>query len=199
MAGEGWAGQEATVRAPRPDVFALKDSGLQAFLYAEVGTEPNGSTLTMLSVLARLGNDPWAQAANWASMPRTAAIDDLSKSIAQMPLAPAALVSSHDIAARLVEFLPGTSRTVIAAQSDSAAAAMPNAQSVLIICCGIAAWAGLTLMMTIKPATVVRPPGPPMATARSIATVAAPPAGHAAAGASVAPPLLGTGQGTQGR
>ena len=34
------------------DAFALKNSGLNAFLFAEVGTELNGSPLTILSVLA---------------------------------------------------------------------------------------------------------------------------------------------------
>ena len=41
------------------DVFVFKNSGLNAFLFAEVGTELNGSPLTILSVLARLGQDPW--------------------------------------------------------------------------------------------------------------------------------------------
>jgi hypothetical protein len=45
------------------DVFAMKNSGLEPFLYAEVGTELNGSTLTVLSVFARLGEDPWGEAA----------------------------------------------------------------------------------------------------------------------------------------
>ncbi len=37
-----------------PDTFALKNSGLNEFLFAEIGTELNGSPLTILSVLARL-------------------------------------------------------------------------------------------------------------------------------------------------
>ena len=52
------------------DVFALEKSGLNTFLFAEVGTETNGSVLTVLSVLARLGRDPWEQAARWASLPK---------------------------------------------------------------------------------------------------------------------------------
>jgi hypothetical protein len=35
----------------------MKNSGLEAFLYAEVATELNGSTLTVLSVFARLGEE----------------------------------------------------------------------------------------------------------------------------------------------
>ena len=40
------------------DVFALNNSGLEPFLFAEVGDELNGLGLTVLSVLARLGHDP---------------------------------------------------------------------------------------------------------------------------------------------
>lgn len=51
------------MQTTRSDVFALKKSGLEAFLYADVGIEANGSMLTILSLLARLGKDPWTEAA----------------------------------------------------------------------------------------------------------------------------------------
>ncbi len=92
--------------ATRPNVFALKESGLDAFLYADVGAEANGSRLTILSVLARLGKDPWAEAARWAALPKAAVIDSLAQSIAQMPLVPSALAGARDSAARLVQLLP---------------------------------------------------------------------------------------------
>lgn len=37
------------------NAFALKESGLNDFLFAEVGTELNGSPLTILSILAKIG------------------------------------------------------------------------------------------------------------------------------------------------
>ena len=49
------------------DVFALESSNLNAFLFAEIGGELNGSTLTVLSALARLDGDPWAEATHWAN------------------------------------------------------------------------------------------------------------------------------------
>jgi hypothetical protein len=55
----------------RPDHVALQNSDLNPFLYADVGTELNGSTLTMLSVLARLGKDPWVEAARCAALLQT--------------------------------------------------------------------------------------------------------------------------------
>jgi hypothetical protein len=91
---------------PRSDAFALTKSGLNPFLFAEVGTELNGSTLTILSVLARLGQDPWAEAARWAKLPRAAIIDCLAQSISQMPLCPQALTDARLTASRLILLLP---------------------------------------------------------------------------------------------
>ena len=63
------------------NAFALKNSGLNDFLFAEVGSEVNGSRLTILSMLARLGKDPWAEAARLARLPKSSIIDDLANSI----------------------------------------------------------------------------------------------------------------------
>ena len=41
-----------------PDAFALRRSGLDEFLCAIVGTEPNGMALSLMSVFARLDNYP---------------------------------------------------------------------------------------------------------------------------------------------
>lgn len=91
---------------PQHDAFALQNSGLNAFLFAEVGMEQNGSTLTMLSTLARLGKDPWAQAAEWARMPKAAMVECLAGSIMQMPLCPRALDEARATASRLAMLLP---------------------------------------------------------------------------------------------
>jgi hypothetical protein len=88
------------------DAFALKNSDLNAFLFADVGTELNGSALTILSVLARLGLDPWSEAARWAKMPKAAAIDCLAQSIEKMPLSPQALAETFATASSLVKLLP---------------------------------------------------------------------------------------------
>jgi hypothetical protein len=94
------------------DAFAFKASGLNAFLFAEVGIEQNGSTLTVLSTLARLGNDPWALAAEWAKMPNAASVDCLTKSILRMPLSGPAYVEARATATRLVLLLPRQSGQV---------------------------------------------------------------------------------------
>jgi hypothetical protein len=94
------------------DAFALKNSGLNEFLFAEVGTEANGSPLTILSVLARLGRDPWAEAAGWTKLPTASIIDRLADCISQMPLRPPALAEARTTAARLILLLPARAQPV---------------------------------------------------------------------------------------
>lgn len=106
----------------RTDVFALKDDGLNSFLFAEVGVQSNGSTLTVLSVLARLGEDPWGQAAEWVSLPRPDIIDRLARSIEQMPLPPRALRDARQTATRLSKLLP---TQVIKPNQSNAATPIP--------------------------------------------------------------------------
>ena len=95
----------------KPDASVLKNSDLNPFLFAEVGVELNGSTLTMLSTLARLGEDPWQEAALWARQPKSDVIDLLTARIVNMPLTSQALQDARSTASRLVLLLPMQSRT----------------------------------------------------------------------------------------
>lgn len=91
---------------PTSDAFALRRSGLDEFLCAVVGTEPNGMALSLMSVFARLGNDPWREAGRLVELPRTEAIDSLARTIAAMPASVWTLPDATTIATRLVAFLP---------------------------------------------------------------------------------------------
>jgi len=95
-----------------PDIFLLKKTGLDPFLLAEIGVQENGSPLTMLSVLARLGHDPWAEAARWARLPHAAATRNLADLIRQMPLRAQALDDAPRIAAQLSQLLPGRATAI---------------------------------------------------------------------------------------
>lgn len=88
------------------DVFALRDAGLNPFLFSDVGTESNGTGLTILSLLARLGKDPWDEAAAWSRKPKEAAIASLTDSILKMPPNQQAFTDAHQTASRLVALLP---------------------------------------------------------------------------------------------
>jgi hypothetical protein len=75
-------------------------------LFADVGVESNGMTLSVLSALARLGHDPWQQAGQLAVLPKAAAVDTLAKIIAAVPSSPWPPQDANAIAARLVTLLP---------------------------------------------------------------------------------------------
>ena len=62
---------------PSTDAFALRRSGLNEFLFAAIGTEGNGMRLSVLSVFARLGHDPWKEAGRLAGLPKLEAAESL--------------------------------------------------------------------------------------------------------------------------
>ena len=127
------------MQATHPSAFALKNSGLDAFLYADVGAELNGSMLTILSMIARLGRDPWAEAARWAALPRAGVIDSLAQSIAQMPLVPSALAETRVTAARLAQLLPATAQGPSRGGAAKAKApSVPDWLPVTILYCAMA-------------------------------------------------------------
>ena len=48
------------------------------FLRASVGVQPNGMELSVLSLLARMGKDPWAEAVRLRTLRREAAVDAIA-------------------------------------------------------------------------------------------------------------------------
>ena len=74
------------------NVFSLQYSSLNGFLFADVGVEANGMTLSVLSALARRGMDPWQEAERLAKLPRTDAVDGLAQIIATTPASPSFLL-----------------------------------------------------------------------------------------------------------
>jgi hypothetical protein len=135
------------------DLFALKNSGLEPFLFAVVGDEQNGASLTVLSLLARLGFDPWVEAARWVTLPRNAAIACLAGSIARMPLPPNALAEAQAIATRLVLLLPannsipGRAARIVPPQLVS----MPKWLPMTILYCALAIGMGLSVILAPRP------------------------------------------------
>ena len=89
-----------------PARFSLLHSDLNDFLFASVGEEQNGVTLSVVSALTRLGLDPWEQAARLTPLPKARAAEALATLIARLPIR--RTLSSDDLAIsqRLVELLP---------------------------------------------------------------------------------------------
>jgi hypothetical protein len=87
-------------------VTTLQRSDLNQFLFADIGTEANGSTLSVLSVFARRGSDPWTEAGRLAGLSKAEATDSLARMIANMPNSLWPLPDAVAIAARLIGMLP---------------------------------------------------------------------------------------------
>jgi hypothetical protein len=91
----------------RPE-FTLHHSEFGEFLSAPIWDERNGNPLSVLSALARLDIDPWAEAARLADLPKEAAASALAAIISRLPENHRGLSDSDTatIAARLVRRLP---------------------------------------------------------------------------------------------
>jgi hypothetical protein len=87
------------------------------FLYAAVREDPDGTPLTVLSVLARLDIDPWEEAARLAQLPGEAAARALAGLISAGSKGSATPPDNGTIAARLITLLPRRSERGIAAQT----------------------------------------------------------------------------------
>ena len=86
--------------------FSLLHSDLNNFLFASVGEEQNGVTLSVVSGLTRLGLDPWEEAARLTPLPKARAAEALATSIARLPIRRTQSLDDLAISRRLVELLP---------------------------------------------------------------------------------------------
>ena len=76
------------------------------FLFAPIGEDKNGMSLSVLSALARLDIDPWQEAAKLAGLPGETATQRLASLIVELPDEPAAHPDPATIATRLIALLP---------------------------------------------------------------------------------------------
>ena len=91
--------------ALRPE-YSLVHSEFNDFLFALVGQEKSGMQLTVLSALARLGFDPWREAARLSELTKEAATSALAAVISELPEGDWKGLNSRSIAVRLVDRLP---------------------------------------------------------------------------------------------
>jgi hypothetical protein len=131
--------------------FSLINSEFNDFLFAPIGDEGNGMTLSVISALTRLDIDPWREAARLADLSKEKAAQAVVAIISRFPGGRWAPADMRDIAARLVAFLP--QRAVIAAPRPTAAGAgKANARAiVLVISLALSAAAFLALGMQHQP------------------------------------------------
>jgi hypothetical protein len=91
----------------------------EKFLYAAIDYDDEGMPLSVLSALARMDLDPWAQAASLAHLPRDAAIYELRSLIAALPEDKAGPRDLDQLSEHLLallprkDFLPLTARSFV--------------------------------------------------------------------------------------
>lgn len=97
-----------------PD-YALSRARYTPFLFTVVGTERNdakngGEDITVLTALARIGIDPWQEAARLAVLPRVEAAESLAETFLNLPDTRWTLGDASGTAQRIVDTLPQLSR-----------------------------------------------------------------------------------------
>jgi hypothetical protein len=83
-------------------VFGLS-SEFDDFLFARVNADSEETPLSMLSVLARLGLDPWEEAAKLAQLPQASAVKRL---VSLISVIPSAYPDAGTVSNRLIFLLP---------------------------------------------------------------------------------------------
>jgi hypothetical protein len=90
----------------RNEATPLTRSGVNPFLFADVGVEKNGMMLSVLSALSRQDIDPWDEAGRLSDLSYERAIERLAHIITAMPGSLWRDGAATTIAARLVALLP---------------------------------------------------------------------------------------------
>src|SRR6187402_3613179 len=91
------------------------------FLFSPVADDANGMHLTLLSVLARTGVDPWLEAADLAALSRESATQKLISVLARVPNGPPPGADTANVASRLVELLHAPKHKTATATAAGAA------------------------------------------------------------------------------
>ena len=121
-----------------PTVFAPPlGPEFDPFLYAFIGEDPNGMTLSVLSAFARSDVDPWKEAAHLARMSPESATIRLGEFIAALPNRPNANVPSGTIAGQLIALLPAPA-VFVPPLPDSVSLALSHPNSRFAASAGIA-------------------------------------------------------------
>lgn len=156
-------------------------SEFDKFLYASIGEDNDEVPLSVLSALARLDIDPWAEAATLAALPQKTAAKRLAWFIQSLPSAAPLHQDAGEMAARLIVLLPHHAGPHFAARSILHAAPpspLWTVKYVILIALMFGTqWAAtscqpLTLHNAFKPSSTV---GPPPAAAPSSPTLNASP------------------------
>ena len=82
------------------------DPQFDQFLHTPVGNDQAGTSVTVLSMLARLGVDPWREASDLAALSQKSAWQRLDTLMERFTDVPSLVDNRADIATRLIASLP---------------------------------------------------------------------------------------------
>jgi hypothetical protein len=103
------------------------------FLFARIDEDNEATPLSVLSVLARLGVDPWDEAAKLAQLPRVSAAERLVAFIAATPGAPAAYLNAKTVCDRLIDLLPSPAGVTVQTRQHGASALTKSRFVILLV------------------------------------------------------------------
>jgi hypothetical protein len=118
-----------------PSVTALQRADVNEFLFADVGIEPSGMVLSVVSLFARQGSDPWREANRLADLPKAAAADSLAHSIADLAPGQWNLPDAGVIAARLIALLPARPARAERHVPTSLMDWLPSTRNAMLLAC----------------------------------------------------------------
>jgi hypothetical protein len=96
---------------PLPARSQPNTSNLEAFLFSDIGIQQNEMPLTILSLLARAGLDPWVEAERLSHMSKPEAISSMVARISRAPASCRRHADVRELAKRLVARLPSHETT----------------------------------------------------------------------------------------
>ncbi len=88
-----------------------QDPQYEPFLSAPVGEDRHGTSVTVLSMLARLGVDPWGEASDLAKLPEGAARQRLEELMTRFNDVSTPVPDRSRIVLKLLAFLPRSARS----------------------------------------------------------------------------------------
>lgn len=104
----------------------------EAFLFAPLGDDRNGTPLVLASILGRMSLDPWEEAESLAALPADVAEERLASLIEAIPDQPLARAESATLVARLIKLLPAGTKPTRAEPDSTAGAGAGKRRSPLI-------------------------------------------------------------------
>ena len=101
------------------------------FLFARINEDSEATPLSVLSVLARLGVDPWEEAAKLAQLPRVSAAKRLAAFLAATPGAQGAYANAKTVCDRLIDLLPSPAAIAVPPGKERGVRALTQSRFVI--------------------------------------------------------------------